>query len=100
MGEPFAEVAPGEWRVLLSVFFVTLFVVVGMVDVGTFFVARDAAWAYAIAHLLFTPPSVVAPATDDSAAVGGVRFEPGGQRFAGVARGDAHLLSDILERRQ
>ena len=43
MGEPFAEVAPGEGRVLLPVFFMTLFVVVGVVGVGTSFVARDAA---------------------------------------------------------
>ncbi len=41
--EPFAEVAPGEGRVLLPVSFVTLFVVVGVVGVGTSFVARDAA---------------------------------------------------------
>ena len=92
--ELIAEVAPGKWRVLLSVFFVAQVIVVWVLGVTASLVAGDTASAQ---------PPVHASATDDFQAVGGMWFEVRGQG-ARVARScasvDADLLCELRELRQ
>ncbi len=92
--ELFAEVAPGERRVLFSVFFVAMGVVVWVLGVTASLVAGDTAGAQ---------PSVHAPAADDLQAIAWVWFEVSrqGARVAwSRARVDADLLCELRELRQ